>query len=172
MAATSEKEGVVTNGMSNFARDSGIANSALLVQVGPEDFGQEVLSGMMLQEKLEHLAFELGGRNYHAPVQTVGDFLGGTHGSEAFLTVPTYRPGVKAVDLHGCLPEFMTKTLAGALPWFDRKIPGFANHGAVMTGIESRYPQGQGDHGGRADTGALSHGGRGRLCRRHHERGS
>ena len=138
VAATSEKEGVVTNGMSNFARDSGIANSALLVQVGPEDFGQEVLSGMMLQEKLEHLAFELGGRNYHAPVQTVGDFLGGTHGSEAFLTVPTYRPGVKAVDLHGCLPEFMTKTLAGALPWFDRKIPGFANHGAVMTGIESR----------------------------------
>ena len=138
VAATSESEGVVTNGMSNFARDSGIANSALLVQVGPEDFGREVLSGMELQEKLEHLAFDLGGRNYCAPVQTVGDFLSGTSGSKNFLTQPTYRPGVKVADLHECLPEFMTKTLAGALPWFDRKIPGFADAGAVMTGIESR----------------------------------
>ena len=138
VAATSESEGVVTNGMSNFTRDSGIANSALLVQVGPEDFGREVLSGMELQEKLEHLAFDLGGRNYCAPVQTVGDFLSGTSGSRDFLTQPTYRPGVKVADLHECLPEFMTKTLAGALPWFDRKIPGFADAGAVMTGIESR----------------------------------
>jgi uncharacterized FAD-dependent dehydrogenase len=138
VAATSEKEGVVTNGMSNFARDSGIANSALLVQVGPEDFGREVLSGMELQEKLEHLAFDLGGRDYKAPVQTVGDFLAGTFGSTEFLTVPTYRPGIKAADLHGCLPAFITKTLAGALPYFDRKIPGFADPGAVMTGIESR----------------------------------
>ena len=138
VAATSEKEGVVTNGMSNFARDSGIANSALLVQVGPEDFGRDVLSGMALQEKLEHLAFDLGGRDYKAPVQTVGDFLSGSVGAQSFLTSPTYRPGVKTADLHDCLPEFITKTLAGALPYFDRKIPGFADPGAVMTGIESR----------------------------------
>ncbi len=138
VAATSENEGVVTNGMSNFARDSGIANSALLVQVGPDDFGREVLSGMELQEKLEHLAFDLGGRNYHAPVQTVGDFLSGTSGSREFLTSPTYRPGVKTADLHKCLPEFITKTLEGALPYFDKKIHGFADSGAVMTGIESR----------------------------------
>ena len=138
VAAASENEGVVTNGMSNFARDSGIANSALLVQVGPEDFGREVLSGMELQEKLEHLAFDLGGRNYHAPVQTVGDFLSGTSGSREFLTPPTYRPGIKTADLHQCLPEFITKTLEGALPYFDRKIHGFADSGAVMTGIESR----------------------------------
>ena len=138
VAATSEAGHVCTNGMSNYHRDSGIANSALLVQVSPEDFGQEVLSGMMLQDKLETLAFALGGRNYFAPVQTVGDFLGGTSGSEQFLTVPTYQPGVKVVDLHKCLPDFMTKTLEGALPWFDRKIPGFADKGAVMTGIESR----------------------------------
>ena len=138
VAATSEHEGVVTNGMSNFARDSGIANSALLVQVGPEDFGREVLSGMQMQEKLEHLAFELGGRDYRAPVQTVGDFLSGTAGSEAFLTSPTYRPGVRAADLHGCLPDFISRTLAGALPFFDRKIPGFADPGVVMTGLESR----------------------------------
>ena len=138
VAATSEAGHVCTNGMSNYHRDSGIANSALLVQVSPEDFGQEVLAGMMLQDKLEALAFALGGRNYFAPVQTVGDFLDGTSGSEQFLTVPTYQPGVKAVDLHKCLPDFMTKILEGALPWFDRKIPGFADKGAVMTGIESR----------------------------------
>ena len=138
VAATSLEGHVCTNGMSNFHRDSGTANGALLVQVGPADFGNEVLSGMMLQDKLEALAFDLGGRNYFAPVQTVGDFLQGTAGSTQFLTRPTYQPGVKAVDLHHCLPDFMTKTLAGALPWFDRKIPGFADAGAVMTGIEAR----------------------------------
>lgn len=138
VAATSLEGHVCTNGMSNFHRDSGTANGALLVQVGPADFGREVLSGMLLQDKLEALAFDLGGRNYFAPVQTVGDFLQGTAGSTQFLTRPTYQPGVKAVDLHHCLPDFMTKTLAGALPWFDRKIPGFADAGAVMTGIEAR----------------------------------
>ena len=138
VAATSLEGHVCTNGMSNFHRDSGTANGALLVQVGPADFGHEVLSGMLLQDKLEALAFDLGGRNYFAPVQTVGDFLQGTAGSTQFLPRPTYQPGVKAVDLHHCLPDFMTKTLAGALPWFDRKIPGFADAGAVMTGIEAR----------------------------------
>lgn len=138
VAAASEKERVVTNGMSNYRRDSGIANSALLVQVAPADFGQEVLSGMALQQELEGLAFALGGRNYFAPVQTVGDFLKGTSGSTDFLTKPTYAPGVKASDLHRCLPDFITKTLAGALPYFDRKIPGFADAGAVMTGVETR----------------------------------
>ena len=138
VAATSAEGHVCTNGMSNYKRDSGIANSALLVQVGPDDFGQEVLAGMALQDKLETLAFDLGGKNYHAPVQTVGDFLGGTSGSMQFLTTPTYQPGVKAVDLHALLPDYMAQTLAGALPWFDRKIPGFADKGAVMTGIEAR----------------------------------
>ncbi|MGN0949598.1 MAG: NAD(P)/FAD-dependent oxidoreductase [Mitsuokella sp.] len=138
VAAASEKDRVVTNGMSNYKRDSGIANSALLVQVAPADFGQEVLAGMHLQQKLESLAFDLGGRNYFAPVQTVGDFLKGTSGSQEFLTKPTYAPGVRAADLHRCLPDFITKTLAGALPYFDRKIAGFANEGAVMTGVETR----------------------------------
>jgi len=138
VAATSAEGHVCTNGMSNYKRDSGIANSALLVQVGPDDFGQEVLAGMALQDKLETLAFALGGKNYHAPVQTVGDFLGGTSGSMQFLTTPTYQPGVKAVDLHALLPDYMAQTLAGALPWFDRKISGFADKGAVMTGIEAR----------------------------------
>ncbi|BAL83398.1 putative oxidoreductase [Selenomonas ruminantium subsp. lactilytica TAM6421] len=138
VAATSIKGQVCTNGMSNYKRDSGVANSALLVQVGPDDFGQEVLAGMNLQDKLEKLAFDLGGRNYHAPVQTVGDFLQGTSGSTQFLTTPTYQPGIKAVDLHACLPSFLTQTLEGALPHFDRKIKGFAHKGAVMTGVEAR----------------------------------
>ena len=138
VAATSETGGVVTNGMSNYRRDSGIANSALLVQVNPADFGHEVLSGLELQEKLEHQAFKLGGSDYRAPVQTVGDFLAGTSGSEQFLTPPTYRPGVRPADLHGCLPAFITQALAGALPYFDGKIRGFADPGAVLTGIESR----------------------------------
>ena len=138
VAATSLAGHVCTNGMSNYRRDSGIANGALLVQVGPDDFGQEVLAGMKLQDELEKLAFSIGGSNYFAPVQTVGDFLQGKSGSKEFLTTPTYKPGVKAADLHECLPKYITDTLAGALPWFDRKIPGFANPAAVMTGIEAR----------------------------------
>lgn len=138
VAAASEEQRVVTNGMSNYRRNSGIANGALLVQVSPEDFGAGVLAGMKLQQELEGLAFDLGGRNYFAPVQTVGDFLKGTSGSCEFLTQPTYAPGTRPADLHRCLPDFITKTLASALPWFDRKIPGFADAGAVMTGVETR----------------------------------
>lgn len=140
VAAASEKGGVVTNGMSNYHRDSGIANSAVLVQVRPEDYREygDVLGGMLLQEKLEHLAFAIGGGDYRAPAQTVGDFLQGRSGSMEFLLKPTYEPGVRAVDLHECLPKYITDTLAGALPSFDHKIPGFADPGVVMTGVESR----------------------------------
>lgn len=140
VAAASQSGGVVTNGMSNYRRDSGIANSAVLVQVRPEDYHAYggVLGGMLLQEKIEHLAFLVGGGDYRAPVQTVGDFLQGRSGSTDFLLKPTYEPGVRAADLHACLPDFLTDTLAGALPSFDRKIPGFADPRVVMTGVESR----------------------------------
>lgn len=140
VAAASQSGGVVTNGMSNYRRDSGIANSAVLVQVRPEDYHAygDVLGGMLLQEKIEHLAFLVGGGDYRAPVQTVGDFLQGRSGSTDFLLKPTYEPGVRAADLHACLPDFLTDTLAGALPSFDRKIPGFADPRVVMTGVESR----------------------------------
>ncbi|MCI6158940.1 MAG: FAD-binding protein [Selenomonadaceae bacterium] len=140
VAAASQSGGVVTNGMSNYRRDSGIANSAVLVQVRPEDYHAYggVLGGMLLQEKIEHLAFLVGGGDYRAPVQKVGDFLQGRSGSTDFLLKPTYEPGVRAADLHACLPDFLTDTLAGALPFFDRKIPGFADPRVVMTGVESR----------------------------------
>lgn len=138
VAAASEAGHVVTNGMSNYRRDSGVANSALLVAVRTEDFGNHVLGGIAFQRWWERLAFELGGGDYRAPVQTVGDFLQGKHGSQDFLTKPSYRPGIRTADLHGCLPGFVTDMLAAALPYWDRKLAGFANPGAVMTGVETR----------------------------------
>ncbi len=138
VAAASEACHLVTNGMSDYARDSGVANAALLVQVTPEDFGEGVLAGIAFQRKYEALAYELGGRNYFAPVQTVGDFLAGRRGNTDFLVAPSYRPGIVPADLHDCLPGIVTTTLAHALPQFGRKIPGFDAPDVPMTGIETR----------------------------------
>ena len=138
VAATSEPGGVVTNGMSNYKRDSGVANSALLVKVGTGDFAAHPLGGIEFQQKWERAAFQAGGGDYYAPVQTVGDFLAGRAGSRDFLTKPSYRPGVRPVDLHECLPDFVSGMLQAALPYFGRRIRGFDDPGAVMTGIESR----------------------------------
>ncbi|MBP2627895.1 MAG: hypothetical protein H6Q68_2606 [Firmicutes bacterium] len=138
VAAASEIGGVVTNGMSLYKRDSGVSNSALVVNVTPEDFGSDVLGGIEFQRKYEQLAFKCGGQNYHAPLQTVGDFLAGKAGSTIYHTKPSYRPGVIAADLRQCLPDFVVDTLARALPDFDRKIKGFARPDAIMTGVETR----------------------------------
>ena len=138
VAAASETGRVVVNGMSNYKRDSGTANSALLVNVTPDDFGHNVLDGIAFQRRYEELAFICGGRNYHAPVQTVGDFLQNKTGSDNFLTEPTYRPGITLCNLHDCLPDFTAQMLAEALPYFDGKIHGFADERAVMTGVEMR----------------------------------
>ncbi len=138
VAAASEERRLVTNGMSNYRRDSGTANSALLVTVTPEDFEQDILGGMHFQQELESLAFQAGGGDYRAPVQSVGDFLAGRSGSTDFLLTPTYAPGVKPADLRQCLPSFITDPLLRALPAFDRKIPGFAAPDIPMTGVETR----------------------------------
>lgn len=138
VAAASEAGGVVTNGMSNYRRDSGVANAAILVTVGTGDFADHVLGGIEFQRQWERLAYELAGSSYDAPVQTVGDFLAGKKGSTQFLTTPSYLPGVRAVDLHRCLPDFVTKMMEAALPFWERKIKGFAHEGAVMTGVETR----------------------------------
>lgn len=138
VAAASGAGQVVTNGMSNYHRDSGIANSALLVTVGPADFGTDALAGIEFQSKYEALAFACAGSNYHAPVQTVGDFLMGKKGSRQFLTKPTYTPGIMPVDLGECLPDFVVRTLKNALPHFGRKIKGFDDPAALMTGVETR----------------------------------
>lgn len=139
VASSSEEGTIVTNGMSKFARDGENANSAVLVSVIPEDFpGDSPLLGMYFQKQLEEKAFEIGGENYKAPVQLVGDFLNHKK-SEAFGDVkPTYMPGVQFAELHDVLPEFITKTMEEGLVYFDKKIKGFASKDAILTGVETR----------------------------------
>ena len=138
VAAASEEKGVVTNGMSKYRRDSGVANSALVVNVTPEDTGGDSpLAGVEFQRRYEMAAFLAAGSNYKAPVQTVGNFLGRT--KEAVPSaVHTYKPGVTFCDLHQLLPPFVTDTWAEALPYFGRKIRGFDDNSVVMTGVETR----------------------------------
>ena len=138
VAATSASGHVVTNGMSNFRRDSGIANGALVVTVGAKDFGNDVMSGVRFQKNLEQLAFVHGGKNYHAPVQSVGDFVNGRVGSKNFLTTPTYPLGFVPADLREILPRDVSLTLIDALKFFDKKIPGFAANDVALTGVETR----------------------------------
>ncbi len=137
VVASSSAEGeVVTNGMSYFARDKENANSALLVNVNPEDFNSShPLAGLEFQEKYEKLAFELAGKNYTAPYQTVGEFLGGY--SDAQI-MPTYKPNVKKADLTKCLPKFVSQSLKEALPKLNSKLKGFAYPHNLLIGIESR----------------------------------
>ncbi len=136
VAAASEPDRLCTNGMSYSGRGGENANSALLVGLEPSDFPYPgALGGMRWQRELERLAFEAGGGGYFAPAQTVGEFLG--QKAEPTVT-PTYRPGVKYTDLGAFLPEKITETLRLALPEFDRRMPGFASRGAVLTAVESR----------------------------------
>ena len=137
VASTSEEEGVVTNGMSYYSRSSGIANSAIVATVNPSDWNHTPLGGMEFQRSLEKKAYELGGRNYYAPFQLVGDFLGSPGKSKPLLT-PSYRPGVAEADLRTALPEEIVKSLQEGICGFGRKIVGFDHEGAVLTGIETR----------------------------------
>ena len=140
VAAASEPGRVVTNGMSEFARDKVNINGALLVNVTPEDFGggDDPLAGVTFQRKLEEAAFALGGGGFRAPAQTVGDFLAGRPSKSLGDVAPTYRPGVTPAALDRCLPDYVADTLRGALPLFDRKLRGFAHPGALLTGVETR----------------------------------
>jgi uncharacterized FAD-dependent dehydrogenase len=139
VAAASEDGRLVTNGMSEYARDGENINGGLLVGVGPEDFGSDSpLAGMEFQRRLEEAAFRLGGGGFAAPVQRVGDFLAGRPSSGPGKVVPTYRPSVRWTDLRGCLPDFICDTIAGALPIFNARIAGFADGDAVMTAVETR----------------------------------
>ena len=139
VAAASEENSVVTNGMSNFARDGENANSALLVSVLPTDFeGDDVLSGIEFQRKLEKCAFYMGGGNYFAPVQTTADFLKGQKSVSLGNVNPTYPIGVTCSNLGQLFPEFITNALREAIPLMDRKISGFAIPDAVLTAVESR----------------------------------
>lgn len=139
VAASSQEGHLVVNGMSLFAREDENANSAVLVNVEPSDFdSDDVLSGIDFQQKYEKLAFVLGGSNYKAPAQLVGDFLKGVPSDKQKDVTPSYPLGVTWCDLSACLPEFAINSLKEALPLFNNKIRGFSDENAVMTGVETR----------------------------------
>lgn len=139
IASSSENEEIVTNGMSNFLRDGENANSAVLVNVVPDDFkGNSPLEGMHFQKELEKKAFVLGGSNFYAPIQRVEDFLNNRKTEKLGKIKPTYKPGVTYSNLQEILPEFVTQTLKEGILAFDKKIKGFANPDSILTGIESR----------------------------------
>ncbi|UFH50631.1 NAD(P)/FAD-dependent oxidoreductase [Pseudomonas sp. KNUC1026] len=139
VAATSEPGRVVTNGMSQYSRNERNANSGLVVGIDPErDYPGHPLAGIELQERLETLAYELGGRNYQAPAQLVGDFLAGKPSPALGSVQPSYKPGVTLVDLAQALPEFAITAIREALPAFERQLRGYSMHDAVLTGLETR----------------------------------
>lgn len=139
VAASSEEGRLVTNGMSYYKRDRDNANAATVVTVGENDFiGDTPLKGMEFQRYYEGLAYKLGGGNYIAPIQLVGDFLKDRVSTKLGSIEPTYKPGYHFEDLGKCLPKGVIDTLKEGLVEFDRKIKGFAAEDAVMTGIETR----------------------------------
>lgn len=139
VASASEEGMVVTNGMSEYARDAVNANSAVLVNISPKDFGSEhPLAGVALQRELEVLAYELGNKTYKAPVQTVGDFLKGETTTQIGVVKPSYEPGVVYANMRKALPDFMGDAIAEALGEFGKKIKHFDHEEALLTGFETR----------------------------------
>src|SRR5688572_1120695 len=138
VAATSEPQRVVTNGMSQYSRNERNANSGIVVGITPADYPGGPLAGIALQRQLESNAYVLGGGTYEAPGQLVGDFLAGRPSTQLGSVEPSYKPGVKLGDLHAALPGYAIEALREALPAFGRKIKGFDMPDAVLTGVETR----------------------------------
>ena len=139
VAASSEEGRVVTNGMSHYSRNERNANAGIVVGITPQDFGSDhALAGIALQCTLEEKAFELGGKNYNAPAQLVGDFLAGRPSTGPGSVIPSYTPGVTWTDLSSALPDYAIAAIREAIPAFDKTIKGFAMNDAVLTGIETR----------------------------------
>jgi uncharacterized FAD-dependent dehydrogenase len=139
VAATSEPQRVVTNGMSQYSRNERNANAGIVVAINPEaDFPGGPLAGVALQEALESTAYVLGGSDYCAPAQLVGDFLRGAGSTQLGAITPSYQPGVKLGDLSQALPAYAIDAMREALPEFGRQIRGFDREDAVLTGVESR----------------------------------
>jgi uncharacterized FAD-dependent dehydrogenase len=139
VAATSEPGRVVTNGMSQYSRNERNANAGIVVGITPEDFpGDDPLAGIRLQRELESRAFVLGGGDYQAPGQLVGDFLEGKPSKALGSVEPSYKPGVHLTDLATALPPYAIEAIREALPAFEKQIPGFAMADAVLTGVETR----------------------------------
>ncbi len=139
VAAASEPERVVTNGMSQYSRNERNANAGIVVDVTPADFPDtHPLAGIAFQRRWESRAYELGGKNYSAPAQRVGDFLAGKASAGAGSVIPSYRPSVQWTDLSSALPDYAISAIREALPAFDKNIKGFALADAVLTGVETR----------------------------------
>jgi uncharacterized FAD-dependent dehydrogenase len=138
VAATSEVGRVVTNGMSQYSRNERNANSAIVVGITPEDYPGNALAGIDFQRELESRAFELGGRDYSAPGQLVGDFLAARPSTALGAVVPSYKPGVHLCDLAPSLPAYAIESIREALPAFERQIKGYSMHDAMLTGVETR----------------------------------
>jgi uncharacterized protein len=139
VAATSEEGHVVTNGMSQYSRNERNANSAIVVGIEPEkDYPGHPLAGIDLQQKLEVLAYKLGGENYYAPAQLVGDFLEDKPSTALGTVTPSYTPGITLGDLSEALPKFAIEAIREAIPEFEKKIKGFSMADAVLTGVETR----------------------------------
>ena len=138
VAATSEEHQVVTNGMSQYSRAERNANSAIVVGIDPSDYPGDALAGIELQRQLERKAYVMGGENYHAPAQTVGDFLKGKSSQELGTVQPSFKPGIKLTDLSDALPDYCIEAIREAIPVFDRKVKGFALADALLTGVETR----------------------------------
>ena len=138
VAATSEPGRVVTNGMSQYSRNERNANAGIVVGITPDDYPGGPLAGIAFQRKWEERAFELGGGDYCAPGQLVGDFIAGRPSTSLGSVEPSYKPGVRPTDLSTALPDYVIEAIREALPQLDKKIPGFAMHDAVLTGVETR----------------------------------
>ena len=138
VAATSEENRVVTNGMSQYSRNERNANAGIVVGIDPNDYPGGPLAGIAFQRKWESGAFELGGGNYDAPGQLVGDFLAGRASRQLGDVEPSYKPGVNLTDLAPSLPPYAIAAIREAIPAFDRQIRGFAMHDAIFTGVETR----------------------------------
>ncbi len=138
VAATSEPNRVVTNGMSQYSRNEHNANAGIVVGVTPEDYPGGPLAGIAFQRELESRAFVLGGGTYEAPGQRVGDFLAGCPSTELGKVIPSYKPGVHLTDLSSCLPSYAIEAIREAIPAFEKQIKGFSMDDAMLTGVETR----------------------------------
>jgi hypothetical protein len=138
VAATSEPNRVVTNGMSQYSRNERNANAGIVVGITPEDYPGGPLAGIEFQRALESKAYEMGGSTYEAPGQLVGDFLEGKPSTEFGSVMPSYKPGVHLTDLADSLPAYAIEAIREAIPAFEKQIKGFSIKDAVLTGIETR----------------------------------
>jgi len=138
VAAASEPGRVVTNGMSQYKRAESNANAGIVVGISPEDYPGGPLAGIAFQRHWEERAFELGGGDYRAPGQLVGDFIARRPSTSLGSVEPSYKPGVTPTDLSTALPDYVIEAIREALPEIDKKLAGFAMHDAVLTGVETR----------------------------------